>query len=158
MLPNMQFRIQCLPSNVIKAVNVYNTDFTFCFMCIRNLVSNVKGKTLWVFENSVLRRISGASRDEMTMKPHNEGRHGPCSALNVITIIKWSRMIRARHAARMLEIRNAYKMFTVKPGGKRPLVKPWDGWEDGTKIHLKRNRVWGCGLDPYGSEKELLVD
>jgi hypothetical protein len=43
-------------------------------MWVGNLVSDIKGGTLWVFENRVLRRIFGPMNDEVTggrRKLHN---------------------------------------------------------------------------------------
>jgi hypothetical protein len=52
-----------------KTRNLKNTKlyFTYYFMWVCNPVSHVKGTTqLGVFPNRVLRRISGAKRDEVT--------------------------------------------------------------------------------------------
>jgi hypothetical protein len=65
-----------------------------------------------VFENSVLRRIFGPKRDEVTGewgKLHNEELHDLYSSLSIIRIIKLRRMIWAGHVARMGEKRNAYR-------------------------------------------------
>jgi hypothetical protein len=31
-------------------------------------------------------------------------------------------------------MRNAYKIFVRKPEGKRPLGRPWCGWEDNIRM------------------------
>jgi hypothetical protein len=55
-----------------------------------------------VFENSVLRRIFGLKRDEVTgdwPKLHNEELHNLYSSPNIITMIKPRRMRWAGHVA-----------------------------------------------------------
>jgi hypothetical protein len=57
-----------------------------------------------VFENSVLRRIFGPKRDEVTgdwRKQHNEELHNLYSSPNIIRIIKSRRMTWAENVARM---------------------------------------------------------
>jgi hypothetical protein len=111
-----------------------------------------------VFENRVLRRISGPKRDEVTgkwRKLHNEEfhnlhlspniihhqfRYNPCrvlaSAPNIITLIK-SRKIRwTGNVARMGEDSKVYKVLVGKLGGKRPLGRPRRIWEDGIRMDL----------------------
>jgi hypothetical protein len=59
---------------------------------------------LEVFENRVLRRIFGPSRDEVTgewRKPHNEELHDLNSSPSIITIIKRRTNRWAGHEARM---------------------------------------------------------
>jgi hypothetical protein len=57
-----------------------------------------------VFENRVLRRISGPKRDEVTggwRKLHNEELHNLHSSSNIIRMMKSSRMRWTGHVARM---------------------------------------------------------
>jgi hypothetical protein len=57
-----------------------------------------------VFEKSVLRRIFGPKRDEVTgawRKLHNEELHSLYSSPSIIKMIKSRRMRRAGHVARM---------------------------------------------------------
>jgi hypothetical protein len=59
---------------------------------------------LSVFENSVLRRIFGSKRDEVTVewrKLHNEELNGLYSFPNIVLVIKSRRMRWAGHIARM---------------------------------------------------------
>jgi hypothetical protein len=59
---------------------------------------------LRVFENSVLRRIFGPKRDEVTggwRKLHNEDLHGLYSSPSIVRVIKTRRMRWAGHVARM---------------------------------------------------------
>jgi hypothetical protein len=81
-----------------------------------------------VFENRVLRRISGPRRDEVTgdwRKLHNEELRDFFSSPSIIRIMKSRRMRWAGHVARMGEKRNAYRLLVGgKPYGKRPLRRP----------------------------------
>jgi hypothetical protein len=80
-----------------------------------------------VFENSVLRRIFGPKRDEVTgewRKLHNEELCDLNSSPSIIRIIKSRRMRWAGHIARMGKKRNAYRLLVGKPVGKRPLERP----------------------------------
>jgi hypothetical protein len=66
------------------------------------LVSGSKGKTLSVFENSVLRRISGWKKNEIIgswQKLHPEELHNLHSSSNIIGMIKPRRMREAKHVA-----------------------------------------------------------
>jgi hypothetical protein len=79
-----------------------------------------------VFENSVLRKIFGLKRDEVTgewRKLHNEELSDLYSSpsTSIIRIIKSRRMRWAGHVARMGKKRNAYRLLVGKPEGKRPL-------------------------------------
>jgi hypothetical protein len=77
---------------------------------------------LRVFENRVLRRISGPKRDKVTggwRKMHNEKLHNLYSSPSTIRVIKSRRMRWAGHVAQMMAKRNAYTMFVGKPEGKR---------------------------------------
>jgi hypothetical protein len=77
-----------------------------------------------VFENRVLRRISGLKRDKVTggwRKLHNEELHDLYSSQNISTIIKSRRMWWAGHVERTGKKRNVYRLLIGKPGEKRPL-------------------------------------
>jgi hypothetical protein len=95
-----------------------------------------------VFENRVLTRIFGLSRDEATgdwKKLHNEELHNLYSSPN--RMMKSRRMRWAGHVARMGETRNAYRILVRKPEGKRPLGRPRRRWVDNIKMDLKRDRM-----------------
>jgi hypothetical protein len=67
---------------------------------------------LRVFENSVLRRIFGPKRDEVTgewRKLHNEELHDLYFSPSIIRIIKSRRMRWAGHVVRKGEKKNAYR-------------------------------------------------
>jgi hypothetical protein len=87
---------------------------------------------LRVFQNRVLRRIFGQSRDQVTggwRKLHNEELRDLYSSPSIIRIIKSLRMKWAGHVARMGEKGNAHNLLMGKPDGKRPLGQPKvGGW------------------------------
>jgi hypothetical protein len=87
---------------------------------------------LRVFENTVLRRIFGPKRDEVTRgwrRLHNKELYALYSSPHIIGIIKSRRL------------RWAYRVLVGKPEG-RPLGKPRHRWEDNIKMDL---RVVGWG-------------
>jgi hypothetical protein len=94
-----------------------------------------------VFENRVLRRIFGPSRDEVKgdwRELHFEEIHNLYSLPNIIRMIK-SRMMRwAGHVERMgEEKKNAYRILVGKPEGKRPLGRPRRKWVGNIKMDVK---------------------
>ena len=107
--------------------------------------------TLWeerrlrVFENKVLRRIFGPTRDEVTRewrKLHNEEINDLYSSPNIVRVIKSRRMRRAGHVARMGEERGAYSVLVGKSEGKRPLGRQRHRWVDNIRMDLQEV---GCG-------------
>ena len=110
-----------------------------------------------MFENRVLRKIFGITRDEITRewrKLHNDevGVHALYSSPNIITNLKSRRLIWAGHVARMEQYRNAYGVLLGKPEGKKPLGTPRCRWEDNIKMDLRE-----VGFDP-GDWKALAED
>jgi hypothetical protein len=92
-----------------------------------------------LFENRVLRRIFGPTRDEMTggwRKLHNEELHGLYSSPGIVRVIKARRMRWVGHVARMGEVRGAYNILVGRPEGRRPLGRPRCRWEDNIKMNL----------------------
>jgi hypothetical protein len=76
---------------------------------------------LRVFENRVLRRISGPKRDEVTgdwRKLHGEGPHNSYHSSNVIRVIKSRRMRWDGPVARAGRMRNTYKLSVTNPKGR----------------------------------------
>jgi hypothetical protein len=74
-------------------------------------------------DRSVLRRIFGPKRDEVTgewRKLHNKELHDLYSSPSIIRIIKSRRMRWVGHVVRMGEKRNAYRLLVGKPEGRRP--------------------------------------
>jgi hypothetical protein len=75
-----------------------------------------------VFENRVLRRITGLKRDEVTgewRKLHSEELRDFNSLPSIIRIIKSRRMRWVGHVAQMGEMRNMYRLLVGKPEGKK---------------------------------------
>ena len=71
-------------------------------------------RRLRVFENSVLRRIFGPKRDELTgewRKLHNEVLSDLYSLPNIVRVIKSIRMRLAGHVARMGDRRGVYRVL-----------------------------------------------
>jgi hypothetical protein len=99
-----------------------------------------------VFENRVLRRIFGPTRDEVTgewRKLHNGELHNLYSTLEVIRQMK-SRIMRwAGHVARMGEGRNVCRVLVGKPEGKNHLKDQGIDARMGSKSTLGR-LVGGC--------------
>ncbi|KAJ4431356.1 hypothetical protein ANN_19953 [Periplaneta americana] len=95
---------------------------------------------LRVSENKVLRKISGAKRDEVTgewRKLRNTELHALYSSPDVIRDIKSRRLRWAGHVARMGESRNAYRVLVGRPEGKIPLGRSRLRWEDNIKMDLR---------------------
>ena len=89
--------------------------------------------------SSVLRRIFGLKRDEVTLewrKLYNEKLNDLYSSPNIVRLIK-SRMRWVGHVGLMGERRGVYRVFVGKPEGKRPLGRPRRRWEDNTKMDLQ---------------------
>jgi hypothetical protein len=81
---------------------------------------------LRVFENKVLRRISGPKRDEVTggwRKLHNEELHDLYSSPSIIRMIKSRRMRWTWHVAQMGESKNVYRLLVRKARGKETTRK-----------------------------------
>jgi hypothetical protein len=106
-----------------------------------------------VFENSVLRRIFGPRRDDVTeewRKLHSWELHNLYSSPDIIRQIKSRRMRWTGRVARMGEGRNVYRVLVGKPEGKRPLEDQGVDGRMGSEWTLGR-LVGGCGLDSLGS-------
>jgi hypothetical protein len=98
-----------------------------------------------VFENTVLNRIFGLKRDEVTgewRKLHNEELNDLDSSPNIVWVIKVRRTRWAGHVARMGEKRGVYRVLNGKPEGKRQLGRPRHRWDDNIKTDLQEG---GCG-------------
>ena len=95
---------------------------------------------LRVFKNRVLRRIFGPKRDEVTgerRKLHNEELNDLNYLLNIVRVIKSSRMRWARNVARIGDRRGVYRVLVRKPEGKRPLERQRHRWEYNMKMDLQ---------------------
>jgi hypothetical protein len=107
-------------------------------------------RKLRVFENMVLGRIFGPSRDELTGewgRLHNEELNDLYSSTNFVRVRKSRRMRWAGHVACMGEERGAYRVLVGKLEGKRPLGRPRRRWVDNIRMDLQGV---GCGLDWAG--------
>jgi hypothetical protein len=109
---------------------------------------------LRVFENRVLRRISGPKREKDTgawRKLYHEELHILYSSPNIIRQIKSRRMRWMGHVARMREEIKVCEALLGKAELKRPLLRPRSTWGDGKRMEF-RGTGWGRGrVDPTGS-------
>ena len=102
-------------------------------------------RRLSVFENRVLRRIFGPTRDEVTRewrKLHNEELNDLYCSPNIFLVITLRKMRWAGNVARMRHRRGVFRVLVGKPEGKRPLGRPRHRWEDNIKMDLLEV---GCG-------------
>jgi hypothetical protein len=99
-----------------------------------------------MFENMVLRRIFGPSREEVTgewRRLHNEELNDLYSSPNIARVIKSRRMRWPGHVARTGEERGVYRVLVGKPEGKRPLGRPRRRWVDNMGWISRR---WDVGM------------
>jgi hypothetical protein len=78
---------------------------------------------LRVFENRVLRRVFGPTRDDVTgewRKLHKEELNDLYSLPNIVRVVKSRRMKWAGHVVRMGEDRRVHRVLVRKPEEKRP--------------------------------------
>ena len=97
-------------------------------------------RKLRVFKNTVLKRIFGPRRDEVTgewRRLHNEELNDLYSSPNVVRVIKSRRMRWVGHVARMGEERGVYKFLVGKQEGRRPLGRPRLRWVDNIRLDLQ---------------------
>jgi hypothetical protein len=101
---------------------------------------------LRVYENRVLRRIFGPTRDEERSwrKLHNDQLYSLYSSSNIVRTIKSMRMRRAGHVAHRGEGRGVYGVLVGRPKGKRTLGRPRCRWEDNIKLDLREKGIDGA--------------
>jgi hypothetical protein len=95
---------------------------------------------LRVFENRVLRRMSGHKREEVVggwKSLLNEELHNVCTSPNIIRVIKLRGMRWVGHVVCMGEMSNAYQILVRKSEGKRPLRRPRHRWEGNIRMDLR---------------------
>jgi hypothetical protein len=128
----------------IMRYNLINTAIYFHYA--KKYFSAIVYFRLRVFENSILRRIFGPKRDEVTeewRKLHNEELNYLYCSPTILRVIKSKRMKWVRHVARMGEGRGVHKVLVRKPEVKRPLGRPRRSWVDNIKMDLQE---LGCGV------------
>ena len=89
-----------------------------------------------MFENTVLRKIFGPKRDEVTgewRKQPNEELNDLYSSPNTIRVMKPRRMRWVWHVSCNGEKRGVHRVLVGKPEGNGPLGRPICRWEDNTK-------------------------
>jgi hypothetical protein len=101
---------------------------------------------LRVFENRILRRISGPKREEdgSWRKRHNDELYILYSSLNIVRVIKSRRMRWAGHVTCIREGRDVCRILVGRPEGKRPLGKPRRSWDDNIKMDLREIGIDGA--------------
>ena len=102
---------------------------------------------LRVFESTVLRRIFGPKRDEVTgewRRLHNEELYAVYSSPNIIRVIKSRRLRWAGHVACVGERRGANRVLVGKADGRRPLGRRRRRREDNIKMDF-----WEMGWGPW---------
>ena len=97
-------------------------------------------RRLRVFENTVLRKVFGPKRDDVTGewgKLRNEELNDLYSLPNIVRVVKSRRMRWAENVVRMGEDRGVQRVLVGKPEGERPLGRPRRRWEDNIKMDLQ---------------------
>jgi hypothetical protein len=92
---------------------------------------------LRVFENSVLRRILGPKRDEVTGEWRSLHYNALYFSRNTIRVMNSRRLRWAGHVAHMRERRGAYRALVGEPEGRGPLGRPRRKWEDNIKMDVR---------------------
>ena len=98
-------------------------------------------RRLTVFKNTVLRKVFGPKRDELTgewRKLHNEKLNDLYSLPNIVRVVKSRRMRSAGLAARMGVDRGVHRVLVGKTEGKRTLGRRRRRWEDNIKMDLHK--------------------
>jgi len=102
-------------------------------------------RKLRVFENRVLRKIFGPTKDEVTgewRRLHNKELNDLYSSPNIVRVITSRRMRWAGHVAHMGEEWGVYRVLVGKPEGRRPMRRPTRRWVDNIRTDLQEV---GCG-------------
>jgi hypothetical protein len=103
-------------------------------------------RRLRVFENSVLRRVFGPKRDEVTeewRKLHDEELNNLYCSPNIVRVIESRIMKWVGHVARMREGRGVYKVLVEKAEGNRPLGRTRRRWDDNIKMDFQEVKCGG---------------
>ena len=114
-------------------------------------------RRLRVYENRVLRRISGPKRDEVTgewWNLHHEELNDLYSSTDIVRVMKSRRMSWAGHVARIGESRCIYRVLVGKPEGKRTLRRPRLRWDNNIKIDLQELGYEGMAWIDVAQDKD----
>jgi len=137
-------RYKCEVEKIDATVQVEFLDvFEFGYGCETWSLTLREERKLRVFENMVLRRIFGPTRDEVTgewKRTHNEELNDLYFSPNIVRVIKWKRMGWACGAFGLGE--EVYRVLVGKPEGRRPLGRPKRRWVDNIRMDLQEV---GCG-------------
>ena len=103
------------------------------------MVSYIKGGTVRVLENRILRPIFGSKSDDNGewRRLQNEDFHSLYRSPNIVRVIKSRRLRWTRHVARMEEGESAFKILTDKSTGKGPLERPRHKLDDNIRMDLE---------------------
>jgi hypothetical protein len=126
-------------STIILPVDLYGCDTW-------SLISREEHR-LKVFEYTVLRKMFGSMRDEVTgetRRLHNEEFHNLYCSPNIIRLIKSRRIKWAGHIACMKNRRGAYRIWMGKPDGRKPRERPRLRWDN--NIEMDPQEAW-WGMD-----------
>jgi hypothetical protein len=83
-------------------------------------------------------------------KDHTMRAQTPCYTFHHVCLGTSTMVLESHHAITMGEMRGVYRVLVGKPGGKRPLWRPWYGWES-IKLDLLKVGWGGNGLDQADS-------
>jgi hypothetical protein len=114
-----------------------------------------KEHRLKVFENRMLRRISGPKREAngSQRKLHNDEFHRLYCSMNIVRVIKSRRMRWAGHMACVEEGRGVYTVLIGRSEGKRPLGRHRCRWEDNIKMDLREIGIDGANWIQLAQER-----
>jgi len=140
-----------LPSSLLSKnikIKLHRTIILHVVLCGCEtwLLTLRKEHRLRVFENTLLWRIFGPKRDDVTVewrKLHDEELNDLYSSPYIDRVIKSRRMKWAGHVAHMGERRGVYRVVVGKFEGRRPIGRPRHRWEDNIKMDLQEVRCRG---------------
>ena len=134
-------------------LRVYNTIIRpiLLYGCETWALTRVLEKRLEVFENKILRKITGPLFDQETLEwriRHNWEIRDRTQQPHISQVVKSRRIQLAGHIARMEDIRIPKQILTTEVMGRRPLGRPRKDW----------NRCLREGLNSEGIEMDAWMD